>query len=117
MKSVRKLLIVVFLIPFLASCFWNSLNLREGIYHFRAQNFRSAFVRLMPEAKRGQRDAQYAVGYMYYYGQGVVEDRKKAWFWITQAAQKGQPDAVKATQILGTGHPLQRVSGPVRLNK
>jgi TPR repeat protein len=54
----------------------------------------------MPEAKKGQPDAQYAIGYMFYYGQGVIENRKKAWVWINRAASAGQPDAVRALMIL-----------------
>lgn len=72
----------------------------EGITYFKAQKYRDAFIRLKPVAERGQPDAEYAVGYMYYYGQGVVEDRKKAWYWITKAARSGQPDAVEAAAIL-----------------
>ncbi|STX47828.1 Sel-1 protein [Legionella hackeliae] len=53
-------------------------NLIEGIRSFRVQDYRQAFVRLKPEAIKGKPDAQYAVGYMYYYGQGVVENRKKS---------------------------------------
>lgn len=106
MKSIIKCLLVMLLIPLLSACFWSTLNLREGISSFKSQDYRKAFIRLMPEAKKGQPDAQYAVGYMYYYGAGVVENRKKAWFWITQAAKAGQPDAVKAVEILGIGHPL-----------
>ncbi|MDI9819465.1 MULTISPECIES: tetratricopeptide repeat protein [unclassified Legionella] len=75
-------------------------NLAEGISSFRVQNYRQAFVHLKPEAKKGQPDAQYAVGYMYYYGQGVVENRKRAWYWINKAARAGQPDAVAALAIL-----------------
>lgn len=77
------------------------VNLVEGINCFRVQNYRQAFIHLKPEANKGQPDAQYAVGYMYYYGQGVVEDRKQAWFWINRAALAGQPDALKARAILG----------------
>lgn len=75
-------------------------NLAEGINSFRAQDYRRAFIRLKPEAEKGQADAQYAVGYMYYYGQGVVEDREKAWTWINRAAKAGQPEAVAALAIL-----------------
>lgn len=75
-------------------------NLIEGIKSFRVQDYRQAFIRLKPEAKKGQPDAEYAVGYMYYYGQGVVENRKKAWYWINKAALVGQPDAVAALVIL-----------------
>ncbi|MCH9757150.1 MAG: SEL1-like repeat protein [Gammaproteobacteria bacterium] len=84
----------------LASCAMNSLNLREGIHSFKEQNYRSAFVRLMPEAEKGNPDAQYAIGYMYYYGEGVVEDKKKAAKWIHRAAEAGQKDAVSAARLL-----------------
>ncbi|MGL6029640.1 MAG: tetratricopeptide repeat protein [Legionella sp.] len=101
MKKIVKCLLVVF-VPVLIACTSN-LNLQEGIRSFRAQDYRKAFIRLKPEAKKGNADAQYAVGYMYYYGQGVVESRKKAWFWIEIAAKAGQPEAVAAVKILEKG--------------
>jgi len=85
----------------LSSCTFNQLNLSEGITSFKVQDYRQAFIRLKPEAEKGQPDAQYAVGYMYYYGQGVVEDREKARYWISCAAKAGQPDAIAAIKILG----------------
>lgn len=91
-------------ILFMAGCSLNTANLREGIHSFQVQDYRQAFIRLKPQAEKGQPDAQYAVGYMYYYGQGVVEDRRKAWYWITQAAKAGQPDAQAAVRILGGQH-------------
>lgn len=78
----------------------SNLHLKEGIINFRAQNYRSAFIYLKPEALKGNPDAEYAVGYMYYYGQGVTENRKKAWFWINKAAAAGHPEAVAAAKIL-----------------
>lgn len=92
--------IVFFLIMLLEFGCVSRLNLKEGIESFRAQDYRQAFIRLKPAAEKGQPDAEYAVGYMYYYGQGVVEDRKLAWFWINRAAAHGQPDAVAAVKIL-----------------
>lgn len=103
MKRIVQIVLVIFIIPMMASCLSGAVNLREGIMSFKTQNYRSAFIRLKPEAEKGQPDAQYAIGYMYYYGQGVVEDRKKAWFWINLAAKVGQPDAVQAVRILGDG--------------
>ncbi|MFI4919441.1 MAG: tetratricopeptide repeat protein [Legionellales bacterium] len=101
MRSRFNLLIIgIVFIPLMVACVGGAVNLNEGINSFRVQDYRSAFIRLMPEAEKGQPDAQYAVGYMYYYGQGVVEDRKKAWFWIDRAAGVGQPDAVEAVKIL-----------------
>lgn len=101
--NVLKALISLILLFLLASCVTGSLNLREGIQSFKAQDYRRAFIRLKPEAEKGQPDAQYAVGYMYYYGRGVVEDRKKAWFWINLAAKAGQVEAQAAVKILVQG--------------
>ncbi|KTC89688.1 SEL1-like repeat protein [Fluoribacter dumoffii] len=107
MGRLFNLSIVVILIFVLSGCAVRSaINLREGINSFRVEDYRKAFIRLKPEAERGQPDAQYAVGYMYYYGKGVVEDRKKAWFWINAAANLGQPDAKVAVQILASGGSL-----------
>jgi TPR repeat protein len=107
MRYLFKLLIVIIFIPALIACISNSaINLREGIDSFKVENYRTAFIRLKPEAEKGQPDAQYAVGYMYYYGQGIVEDRKKAWFWINAAANLGQPDAKEAIRILNRGGSL-----------
>ena len=101
--SLFKLVIVILFIPFLSGCFAHVINLRQGIHDFRVEEYRRAFIRLKPEAIRGQPDAQYAVGYMYYYGKGVVEDRKKAWFWINAAAHASQPDAIIAIQVIEGG--------------
>ena len=79
----------------------STINYEQGIASFRAEDYRQAFIRLKPEAAKGQPDAQYAVGYMYYYGQGVEEDRKQAWIWINRAAEAGQRDAIIALKVLG----------------
>ncbi len=91
---------IVIICLLLGSCVTQGFNLREGIKNFQIQNYRQAFIRLKPEADKGQPDAQYAIGYMYYYGQGVVEDRKQAWYWINCAARAGQADAIEALKIL-----------------
>jgi TPR repeat protein len=95
-----KLLVIVSCLLLLTSCMGSRMNFAEGINRFKAQDYRQAFVRLMPEAKAGNPDAQYAIGYMYYYGQGVLEDRKQARHWINLAAKAGQPDAVQAVIII-----------------
>ena len=100
MRKRFNIFLIIFTSALLFSCASNSLNLREGINSFQLQNYRDAFIKLKPAAMQGQVDAQYAVGYMYYYGQGVVENRKKAWYWISRAASAGQPDAIEAMKIL-----------------
>ncbi|MBI2785857.1 MAG: sel1 repeat family protein [Legionella longbeachae] len=107
MRRLLKLLIVVIFIPAIVACATtHAINLRKGIDNFRLEEYRAAFIRLKPEAIRGNPEAQYAVGYMYYYGKGAVEDRKKAWFWINAAANLGQPDAKVALRILASGGSL-----------
>ncbi len=101
---MRFNVLVLIVAGLLGGCVTRGMNLNEGIHSFQVQDYRQAFIRLKPEAEKGQPDAQYAVGYMYYYGQGVVEDRKKAWYWITRAAKAGQVDAQQAVKILGTKH-------------
>lgn len=51
-------------------------------------------------AQRGDPDAQYALGYMYFYGIGTVRDPKAARLWIRRAAAQGQPLAIKAANML-----------------
>lgn len=107
MRRLFELLTVVIFVFTLGACaITSAVNLREGIDSFRVEEYRKAFIRLKPEAEKGQPDAQYAVGYMYYYGKGVVEDRKKAWFWINAAANLGQSDAKEAIKILARGGSL-----------
>ncbi len=98
--NVVAFIILCFLGLF-SGCVSHGLNLKEGIQSFQIQDYRQAFIRLKPEAEKGQPEAQYAVGYMYYYGQGVVENKKQAWYWIKCAAEAGQPDALQAIKILG----------------
>lgn len=99
MRTGFRAVVTLLLALSLAACV-NYTHLYRGIASFKAEDYRAAFIRLKPEALKGQPDAQYAIGYMYYYGQGVIEDRKKAWIWINRAASRGQPDAIQALAIL-----------------
>lgn len=91
--------LICIIIGLLSAC-TSHFNLEEGIKSFRIQDYRQAFIRLRPAAEKGAPEAQYAVGYMYYYGQGVIENREKAWYWITKAARNGNEDAKNAMNIL-----------------
>ena len=100
MRFVFKLILLIVLILPEIACGIRGSNLTEGIICFRNQHYREAFIHLKPLADRNQPDAQYAIGYMYYYGQGVTEDRRAACIWINRAAAQGQPDAIKAIKII-----------------
>lgn len=78
MSLLRSIILILSLSSILLSegcSVVRNYNLQEGIKSFKVQNYRHAFIRLRPEAEKGNPDAQYAIGFMYYYGQGVVENR------------------------------------------
>jgi hypothetical protein len=99
MRIIFKWFLLVSFVFLTLGCV-SQLNFKEGIASFRMQDYRQAFIRLKPEAAKGQPDAQYAIGYMYYYGQGVVEDRVQALHWINLAAEAGQLQAIEASKVL-----------------
>jgi septal ring-binding cell division protein DamX len=45
-------------------------------------------------------DAEYALGYMYYYGIDTKQDVEAAKLWMKRAAAQGQPQAIQALQLL-----------------
>lgn len=65
----------------------------EKPYQFSVEHIKQA-------AAQGDPDAEYALGYMYYYGRGVTRDSQTALTWINKAATQGQPQAVKALALL-----------------
>lgn len=73
--------------------------------HF-LQKFGCSLDRIETAAQNGDPDAQYALGYMYFYGVGTVRDVNAAKLWIRRSAAQGQPLALKATHILNhTSYP------------
>lgn len=75
------------------------------------QKYGCSMRRIDQAAQSGDPDAQYALGYMYYYGIGTVRDKQTAKIWIKRAAGQGQPLARKAEQLITNGqhfHHLHR---------
>lgn len=93
-----RLIITLFILGLCSCAHQGRFNC--GKKAFQAHQYERAFFKLKPQAEKGQVDAQYALGYMYYYGKGVVENRKEAYFWIKKAANAGQRDAIEALQRL-----------------
>lgn len=94
----------------LAGCYPYSNRFDRGIQNFRKHDYRAAFIMLKPQALKGNPEAEYAVGYMYYYGQGVVENKGKARYWIEKAAKHGQGEAITALTL------MNRKPTPIVLN-
>lgn len=78
----------------------NAQFLQEGKKDFAAGDYKNAFHQLLPLASDGNPQAQYAVGYMYYYGLGVTQDAESGIFWMQRAADRNNQHAVKALEMI-----------------
>lgn len=91
-------------IGFILACFLmqscassiNTQRLEAGKTSFMAGDFKSAFHQLLPLAAEGVPQAEYGVGYMYYYGYGVTQDTESGIFWMNRAAAAHYAPAIKA---------------------
>ena len=52
------------------------------------------------KAEQGDADAQYALGYMYYYGSGIEQNKRLGAQWIKRSAIQGQVLAKQALSII-----------------
>lgn len=84
------------------------------------ERYGCSLERLTAAARSGDPDAQYGLGYMYYYGIGTMRDEARARDWIKRAAAQGQPLAVKAYQMMtgvslapGTMPPIAHPDGMI----
>jgi TPR repeat protein len=77
-----------------------SRKLSEGKRSFADGDYKQAFHKLLPVASEGNANAQYAVGYMYYYGYGVAQDAESGRFWMEKSANQKYAPAEKALQML-----------------
>jgi len=97
-----KMLCVISLCIFLQSCAVQRIpqELQRGKVSFAAGDFRQSFKDLLPLASENNPDAEYAVGYMYYYGYGVSRDQDAGLFWMRKAAAQHFAPAIKALSML-----------------
>lgn len=82
------------------SCIHKSADFQAGKTYFEKGDFKKAFCFLLPAAVNGNPEAQYALGYLYFYGYGTPENPESGIFWMQRAALKNFPPAVHAIQML-----------------
>ncbi len=75
-------------------------DFQAGKASFQSGDYKQAFRQLLPLAVDGKAEAQYAVGYMYYYGYGVSEDTESGLFWIKKSADQNYLPAVRALELI-----------------
>lgn len=84
----------------------------KGAEAWRNKDYEQAMKLLQQAALQGNARAQYAVGYMYYEGQGVEQDADKAVPWFRRAANQGDERAIKALRMLSQGISRQQTPSP-----
>jgi TPR repeat protein len=75
-------------------------ELAYGKRLFKDGFYRRSMNILLPLACEGVADAQYAIGYLYYYGYAVCQDTDVGYFWIKRAANAHYLPAVRALAIM-----------------
>lgn len=75
-------------------------DLQQGKRLFDSGYYKRAMRILMPLAAKGVPQAQYAVGYMFYYGYGVARDPDLGFSWIDRAAAAQYPPAITAHEMM-----------------
>ena len=100
--TIKNLLIGLVACLLLQACAQTggSSALRKGQAEFSGQNYRMAFKDLLPLAQKGNSQAQYAIGYMYYNGLGIGKDFRMAEFWLHKSSVQGSPLASKALAMI-----------------
>lgn len=68
--------------------------------NFAEGNYKKSFRFLLPLAAECQPRAQYAIGYMYYYGYGVPRDEEAGFYWIKAAAKQCYQPAIDALALI-----------------
>lgn len=102
MKKLTYPLILISLAAALTSCATDQTQESYSLarYNFQQQNYDLAFQQVQAPAQAGNADAEYALGYMYYYGKGTPTDQEQGKVWISKAAQDGSKDAEDALKII-----------------
>lgn len=98
---LRCLLALLLLCHFIAcTTTKHASELQQGKRYFEKGYYKKALHQLLPLACDGDAHAQYAIGYLYYYGYGVAQDTETGLFWINRSAKQHDLAAIKALRII-----------------
>ena len=91
-KSTRNL-VSIFLLLLLTLHSVLDADFKKGLDAAKKGNFETALKEWRPLAEQGDSYAQYNLGLMYDYGEGVIEDDTQAVYWFRKAAEQGHAKA------------------------
>ena len=70
--------------------------INKSVAHYSKGEYSESYKILKPLAEGGHNEAQYLVGEAYWYGKGVLEDKRKAAEWYKKSAIQGNAAAQNA---------------------
>ena len=91
-KSTRNL-VSIFLLLLLTLHSVLAADFKKGLDAAKKGNFETALKEWRPLAEQGDSYAQYNLGLMYDYGEGVIEDDTQAIYLFRKAAEQGHAKA------------------------
>jgi len=68
--------------------------------YYLEHNYTKAYEKLLPLAYDNDPEAQYALGYIYFYGLGVAKDEDLARYWIEASAKQENPYAKESLKMI-----------------
>lgn len=100
--KIKQLVVLVMAAILLQACSSTKVgaSFSVGRYEFEQQNYHAAFKDLLSIAQKGNAQAQYAIGYMYYNGLGVKQNFRQAEFWLHKASLAGSKKAQNALAMI-----------------
>lgn len=95
---LKRISLIIIATITLSAC--ASQTLKKAQSSFDGGDYHSSYEKVLPLAQQGNPDAEYAVGYMMYYGKGTATNKKEGIEWINKAAAQGQTQAIQAQHII-----------------
>jgi TPR repeat protein len=90
--ALNRTLAALLLCLMLGTPAWASMD--EAMVAYSQRDYAAALREFHPLARQGDGIAQYKIGHMYFYGQGVPQDYVEAMSWYKKAAAQGNADAL-----------------------
>ncbi len=103
MRTIYKIAMISLSVTLLAACSHPKIaaqQFSQGQQAYSQKDYNTAYQQMHLAAENGNANAEYAEGYMLYYGVGTKVDQSKAVALFSKAAKAGQPGAIKALQML-----------------
>ena len=95
---VKKYLLVLTLLFVWVAPAWADFAAGKAAY--ARSDYKNAFREFKTEANRGHARAQFALGFMYYNGQGITRNYAEAAKWYRKAAEHGIADAQSSLGVM-----------------